>query len=137
MPRDPIKIQECRGWLSKATSDLAAAAKLARDEPSFLAQALFLCQQSAEKSLKGFLFWSGTSFRKTHNLEELGEACIRLDPSLSDLIKRIAGLTSYAWLYRYPGNEAEPTPEEFDIAWREAKDLLDAILQRLPIETHP
>jgi len=34
--------------------------------------ALFWCQQAAEKSLKGFLTWNECSFRKTHDLEELG-----------------------------------------------------------------
>ena len=31
------------------------------------------CQQAAEKSLKAFLTWHERAFRRTHELEELGE----------------------------------------------------------------
>ncbi|MGP8245321.1 MAG: HEPN domain-containing protein [Bryobacteraceae bacterium] len=39
----------------------------------------FHCQQAAEKALKGFLTWNGCTFRKTQNLEEIGEQCLAVD----------------------------------------------------------
>jgi len=43
---------------------------------------VFHCQQAAEKALKARLVRFDVPFRKTHNLEELGAACIALDASL-------------------------------------------------------
>ena len=45
---------ETREWLGKAAEDLASA-------------------QAAEKSLKAFLTWYERTFRRTHDLEELGK----------------------------------------------------------------
>jgi hypothetical protein len=48
-----------------------------------IANALFFCQQAAEKSLKAFLTWHERAFRRTHDLEELGEACRAIDGTLA------------------------------------------------------
>ena len=39
-------------------------------------------------------------FRKTHNLEELGQQCVALDTSLATVAERAAPLTEYAWKFR-------------------------------------
>jgi HEPN domain-containing protein len=53
--------------------------------PALFGAAVFRCQQAAEKSLKGgFLAWHDTPFRKTHDLEESGEACIAIDATLRE-----------------------------------------------------
>ena len=53
MTPDEAKAKETREWLSKASDDLASARILA--DSGHLGNALFFCQQAAEKSLKGFL----------------------------------------------------------------------------------
>jgi HEPN domain-containing protein len=137
MSLDPERVAECRSWVRQAMSDLGAAGALgAADEP-FLGQALFFCQQAAEKALKAFLTWHGRRFRKTHSIEELGRACASLDPGLRSEIDRAVGLTSYAAAYRYPGAESEPTRDEFERARNDARDLTAAVLARLPPEVRP
>jgi hypothetical protein len=42
--------------------------------------AVFHCRQAAEKAMKGFLARHDVPFRKTHDLEEIGEACWQLTP---------------------------------------------------------
>lgn len=91
-------------------------------------------QQAAEKSFKGFLTWHSTPFRKTHNLEELGEQCLAIDPSLMAVIDLATPLTKYSWKYRYPGELAEPVHAEAAEALSRARDVLEAILVRLPRE---
>lgn len=81
--------------------------------------------------------WHSTPFRKTHLLEEIGEQCLRLDPSLRLLVDRAVPLTKYAWLYRYPGGAEEPTREEAEKALVLAREVFDTILKRLPPEVHP
>ena len=64
---------EAREWLAKAAEDLASAHVLIGS--GHLPGALFFCQQAAEKSLKAFLTWHQRTFRRTHDLEELGKDC--------------------------------------------------------------
>ena len=136
-PLDPERAAECRGWLVQAISDLGAAERLGVGDEPFLGQALFFCQQTAEKAIKAFLSWHGKRFRKTHSIEELGEACLAVDSSLRGPIERAAGLTSYVSVYRYPGAENEPTREEWSAAHQDAKNLLTAVLAVLPRDVQP
>lgn len=108
MPLDPVLVAETKAWLRKASADLRAAKHDLSPSPPLLADTVFHCQQAAEKVFKGFLMWRGVPFRKTHSLEELGEQCLDLDPSLKDLVDRAVFLTEYAWRFRCPGEPEEP-----------------------------
>jgi len=103
MPPDPELVAETRAWFVKAFHDLSAAEALASTSPPLWDEAVFHCQQAAEKALKGFLAWHGRTFRKTHNLEEIGEQCLAIDPSLREIVDRAVPLSEYAWKFRYPG----------------------------------
>jgi len=137
MPLDPVLAAETRSWLRKAAMDLKAARHDLAGAPPLLADAVFHCQQAAEKTLKGFLMWHGVPFRKTHSLEELGEQCLDLDITLRDLVDQAVPLTEYAWRFRYPGEPEEPSGEEAQEALQLAQKLLEAILARLPEEVRP
>jgi hypothetical protein len=76
-------------------------------------------------------------FRKTHNLIESGEACCQIDESLDPLLRRAAPLTEYAWKFRYPGDPEEATAEEAVEALAVAREVLDAVLRRLPSDVLP
>ncbi|RJP29330.1 MAG: HEPN domain-containing protein [Actinobacteria bacterium] len=137
MPHDPVKIEEAKGWLMKAEVDLRAAEYERTADPPITPDIVFHAQQLVEKSLKGFLSWNDTPFRKTHNLVELGEQCSRLDNTLEALLQRSAVLTEYAWKFRYPGEPEEPTALEADEALALAKQVYKAILERLPEILNP
>jgi HEPN domain-containing protein len=51
----PEQIEEIRAWLVKAVRDLEAAKLLVEAEEPLLDIAVYHCQQSMEKALKGFL----------------------------------------------------------------------------------
>ena len=115
IPPDPTRLADTRAWLARAHDDLRGAEIDLAALPPLLGDVTFHCQQAVEKTLKGYLTWHDHGFRKTHDLTELGGACVELDPSLEG--RRAATLTEYAWRYRYPG---EPNaPEE-----TEARDAL-------------
>lgn len=137
MQHDPIRIAEARGWLVKAEVDLRAAEHERTADPPITTDMVFHAQQLVEKSLKGFLSWNDTPFRKTHNLVELGEQCAKLDNTLEGLLQRAAVLTEYAWKFRYPGEPEEPTAQEADEALELAKQVYLAILERLPKDVKP
>jgi HEPN domain-containing protein len=67
------RARETRDWLRKAAEDIASCRALIVS--GHFGNALFFCQQAEEKSLKGFLTWHDRTFRRPHDLEELGEAC--------------------------------------------------------------
>jgi len=46
-------------------------------------------------------------------------------------------LTDYAWKFRYPGAPAEATLEEARESLALARDVTEAILNRLPAEVRP
>ena len=137
MPHDPELVAETRAWFVKAGQDLGAATHEFTAEPPFLTDIVFHAQQAVEKVFKGFLTWHSTSFRKTHNLEELGEQCLRHDPTLKPTVDKAVPLTKYAWKFRYPDDPEEPTREEAEKALALAREVFDAIRARLPSEARP
>ena len=137
MPHDPARVAETRGWLVRASSDVRAAEHELRATPPLLDDIVFHCQQAAEKSLKGFLTWHDRPFRKTHSIEELGEQCLQVDPTLKVLIDRAVPLTEYAWKFRYPGEPEEPSLQEAEEALATARQVYAAIVARLPVEARP
>lgn len=134
MPHDPIRVADTRARLAKADTDLKAAAHELTAVPPFTADAVFHAQQAAEKAMKGFLAWHDVPFRKTHDLAEIGRQCADIDPSLASLLMRAAGLTQYAWKFRYPGECEEPSPEEAEASIALAREVHDAIVSFLPQE---
>jgi len=137
MPHDPALVADTKAWLSKAATDLRAAALDLAADPPILDDLVFHCQQAAEKGMKGLLAWHDQPFGKTHSLELLGEACLRLDSTLRALVDRAAPLTEYAWKFRYPGEAEGPTQNEAEHALAVAREVFEAILFRLPEDVRP
>ena len=135
MQHEDPRVHLTRSWFARAQRDLASSERLLV-QPELPAEAVFHCQQTVEKVLKGFLVWHNLPFRKTHDLVELGAQCVALDPSLEPFLRRAAPLTDYAWKFRYPG-ESDPSPTEADEALRLAREVYAEVLSRLPSEVHP
>ena len=134
----PEKAAAVRGWLSKAADDLRGARIDLDANPPFIEDALFHCQQAAEKALKGFLTAHDTPFKKTHDLDELGRHCLEFDSKLADALQPAAPLTIFAWEFRYPGDSHVPSLKEARESLAIATALyIIAVLQRLPQSCHP
>lgn len=132
------KVKETAAWLVKAHEDLETAKIIfSADRATQWHQVLFHCQQAVEKTMKGFLLWHNTKFRWTHDLVELGAQCAAIDPSLSEDVGRVEGLTDYAWEFRYPGEDPEPTKPEAKRAIASAEKFSRVMLEHLPLDTHP
>ena len=76
-------------------------------------------------------------FRKTHSLEELGEQCLSIDRGLAPLLDRVVPLTEYAWKFRYPGEQSEPSLAEATESRRLVDEVWDAVTTRLPSQAWP
>ena len=105
MPPNDARLEDAGAWLNRAELDLRAAdLELGTPEAELWGDVAFHAQQAAEKALKGFLALHDEPFRKTHSIEEIGGACIAIDPGLGDLVYAAAPLTEFAWKFRYPGD---------------------------------
>ena len=100
----------------------------------FRQRALF-CQQAAGKSLKAFLTWHQRVFRRTHDLEERGEACRAIDPTPAALVEQADVLSDYACKLRYPGTAYTPEREEAEAMLGLAGRTFQEVQSRLPLET--
>lgn len=132
MEPDPVLVSNTMEWLLRAKEDLDNTRHDLTATPPFIGDALFHCRQVVGKALKAFLTWHDAAFRKTHNLEELGELCIRLDPTLAPAVEIVTPLTEYAARFRYPGAPWEPTLYEARESIELARAFLHTILTRLP-----
>ncbi len=96
-----------REWLQVAANDLAYA-KLGAQE-GYHAQACFVCQQVAEKSLKAYLFAQRQRLARVHILPQLLDQCKDFDSAFSQLQAACDILTNYYTSARYPDALFDPT----------------------------
>ncbi len=122
---------EARAWLRKALDDLRAPGVDLEADPALLEDAVFHCQQASEKLFKAFLTAHDRGFRKTHDLDILGEECIGLDPSLEPEASAVAELSVFAGQFRYPVDSEPPTRPEAEDTVQRADNLSKAIRLRL------
>ncbi len=130
-------LEEVKEWLHKARNDLLSARILIKHDPPVLDTALFHCQQSVEKLLKGFLAWKSTQFEKVHSLTYLLDLCEVKEPRFVSLRDQIETLAPYAVEVRYPGEVLDITQEEAQEALATVEAIWDFVLSLLPYEIRP
>jgi HEPN domain-containing protein len=118
-------------WLDKSKIDLSTAIKIAKPPEPYFDTAVYHCQQSAEKCLKGFLVYEDVKFEKTHDLKLLLELAIDKGEDFSVLLSSVSVLNPYSILYRYPGETTDPTKQEFEEAVKSAKTIYNFIILKL------
>jgi HEPN domain-containing protein len=135
MSPNELRASEARAWLAKAVDDLECATLLAASGHG--ANALYHCQQAAEKALKAFLTWHDQPFRKTHNLLELGDSCAAIDPTIAATAASLHVLTDYAWKLRYPSDPYVLEEGELAAMMALAGTALEEIQRRLLAQKPP
>jgi len=126
----PSALAEAREWLTRADQDLQAAERLLQTPP-LSAIAAYHTQQAGEKALKAFLAAHNPPFRSTHNLLELLQACLALDPTFGPFTSAAQTLTPYATRFRYPGGPSVLPVTEAEEALDLAEDLVRFVRGRL------
>jgi HEPN domain-containing protein len=122
-------------WRAIAEEDARVASGCIAMSPPALATAAYLCQQSAEKSIKGLLVLAGVAFGKTHDLRVLADMAVPHYPDLRDLLRDVRPMTLWGVAFRYPPSadevqEAVPTAHELSSALDTLKMLIDALHAR-------
>jgi HEPN domain-containing protein len=123
-----------KNWLIKAQHDLLAAQKLGSEPELFADVAIYHCQQTAEKAIKGFLILHDQSFPRTHDIRLLIQLAIVIEPQLERYQDTSELLTPYATEFRYPSDVMQPTTEELEDAIGQATELFKFISSLLPDE---
>jgi HEPN domain-containing protein len=93
---------ELEDWLYIANEDIDSAKLLQTMRPQHKEVICFLCQQSAEKYLKAYLFSCGEIPLKTHDLIALCRMCIEIDTTFQALKTASTFLTTFGVQPRYP-----------------------------------
>jgi len=96
-----------REWVKKAENDFKAASQLLLRRKNVVPDAAcFFCQQCVEKYLKGRLIEAGIAFPRTHDLLQLLNTCVQVEPLWSAYAKIVDAMSDYAVDFRYPGHTA-------------------------------
>jgi len=112
-------------WFQFADSDLASAEYLQGMHPQPMEIICYLCEQSAEKYLKGYLIFMGAySLPKTHNLVFLCEKCSDFDDQFYSILEVCSVLTRYGVQPRYP-QEMEIHEHDMQQALSYARQIRD------------
>ncbi|MDP9022908.1 MAG: HEPN domain-containing protein [Actinomycetota bacterium] len=133
MSRDLAK--EARRWLAQASEDLDVADLLV--DHGRYAHACFLAQQSAEKTLKAFLYARGAELVIGHSVADLCAEVARQAPDLAGRCADWATLDQFYIPTRYP--DALPGdipsrvygPEQASAALSRTRDVLEEVSVRI------
>jgi len=121
-------------WLMKSRRDLLSAKRLARGKEPYFDTAIYHCQQSVEKAVKGWLVYHDQSFEKTHDLRLLVTQASEVDSKFKGWLDIAVQVAPYATAYRYPGEILEPTEEEYKEAFKAASGFYEFVCSLLPLE---
>lgn len=91
-----------QSWLVKADHDLETAKIVASHLPDYDDVIAFHCQQSIEKSLKGYLVYLDLEFKPVHDLGYLLNLVATKDQNIDAYFEEVDEISRYAVQIRYP-----------------------------------
>jgi HEPN domain-containing protein len=96
------KSEAAHEWLAYAENDFGSAEHLLTRRPLPVEVICFLCQQSAEKSLKGLLVLQGIRPPRIHDLVEIYDLCEPFTTAINTILICCKDLNDYSVRPRYP-----------------------------------
>lgn len=117
-------------WTRLADGDIASAKHLLTLYPQRLEVICYLCEQSSEKYLKGFLCANKIEPPRTHDLMNLCRSCAKIDKSFMTILESCSNLTPYGVTVRYPNN-IEIFEEDMKSALKDAQNIFDFIKPKI------
>lgn len=130
---DDPQTEAARAWTQKATDDLESAEILLAAVPPKTDVATFLCQQAAEKYLKGFLVYHAHRPPRTHNLTVLVELATRHEESLETLYAPAESLSPFAVDVRYPDADVSVSESDAVKVVEQARRIREVVLEHLSL----
>ncbi|HEY8271741.1 MAG TPA: HEPN domain-containing protein [Pseudobdellovibrionaceae bacterium] len=125
-------------WFANANEDLRVAQALWTLGPEkYLKTIPYHCQQTAEKSIKGYLAYKEIKFPKIHDIAILVNLMGPTASELSQLLLKADDLTDYAVAFRYPdaSRKNEATVKDSEEALELAKKVYIAMSALIPFDS--
>jgi HEPN domain-containing protein len=124
-------LEYAREWLEFAERDVNSADYLMNMWPRPDEIICYLSQQSAEKSLKGFLVVNDITPPKIHNLLDLCGLCAAYNAEIKNLLLQLEYLNQFSVMPRYP-RALTLTDQDAQTAIDYAKIVFEFIKGRFP-----
>ena len=105
----------------KALEDVWSAEQLWAGSPN---NAVWLCTQAAEKTMKGFLNCLNKDYNYSHNLKELLDVIRPLIEMQPETLKNIMYLNNFGVKLRYKNMPTDPTKEDSKVAISRTKQII-------------
>ena len=118
-------------WFAKAQDDELSAKDILNDKEGAPSTVCFLCQQMAEKILKGYLVYREKEFIKIHDLDRLIKLCEEIDTSFVEIKDYAKGLSDFYISTRYPGDYPQFTWPQAETAFASATKIKRFVLERI------
>jgi HEPN domain-containing protein len=118
-------------WLLKASHDLDTAKIVASQLPDFYDVIAFHCQQTIEKSLKGYLVFLDLEFKPVHDLGYLLNLASTIDVSMDIYFEDVDKISRYAVQIRYPDTIIMLSKSQIEDAIQIADSLLKLVKEKI------
>lgn len=115
--------EEALRWLEQAEYDLYSARK--NFDAKIYAYTCFMCEQSAQKAIKAYLYFKGERYIWEHSVQKLVEKGINYDKEFAKFQDTGAILDKYYLTTRYPDVIAPPAIPYKSFTEKEAKEAID------------
>jgi len=115
--------EEAERWFKQAEYDLESAKK--NFQQNIYSYTCFICEQSAQKSLKAFLIFKGERYIFEHSIQKLAEKCYTYDRNFKKFIEYGAIIDKYYLTTRYPDALPPPAIPYESYTEKEAKEALN------------
>lgn len=125
------KIDIVKSWIEKGDHDLGTAQVTFLYIPRFRDTVAFHCQQAVEKYLKGYLFFTDTVFKRTHNLNYLLSLVSLFDSVSDNLYDKAAELEDFSVEIRYPDTSIDLSDEDIHQALSIAREFRTYVLGKM------
>ena len=125
-------MQRHNPWFKMADDELEAAKRLLYCDYPLLAEALYWCQQSVEKALKGYLSTKNQKLMKTHDLNVLIKLCMNFDNEFNQFEQTAIDLNPLTIITRYPDTGFMiPDLTTSKILYNQAKEFVEFIQNKI------
>ena len=126
---DAERRREAGRWPTVAAADMRVMRMCLDAATPEAGVAAYMCQQAAEKLVKGLLVAAGVGFARTHDMARLGDLAAAHYPARRELLAATGRLTAWSSAYRYPGVEEPVEPSQTVL--REALATVEQIVVHL------
>ena len=115
--------EEALRWLKQAEYDLESAKR--NFEQKIYSYVCFMCEQSAQKALKAYLYFRGERYIWEHSIQKLAEKAEKYDKDFATIQEMGMILDKYYLTTRCPDAIAPPALPFQSFTEKEAKEAID------------